>query len=156
VPESNAPRLIGRSWTLRADLSAAHGEPPRGVIASIGGRSAGMALHVDRTGRPVFTMRVFDVASLELRGEEPLGAGTHQLLVELDYDGGGRGRGASIRLSRDGDEVAAGRVAVTPPAIFSIDETFDIGASTGSSVGDYLPPHAFTGGRLDRVVIDLA
>lgn len=155
IPESNAPRLIGRSWTMHAELSGAHGEPPRGVIASMGGRAAGLALYLDVTGRPVFYLRVFDVATLALRGEDPIGPGAHVLTVDFRYDGGGRARGAEATVWVDGNEAARGRVPVTPPAVFSIDETFDVGASTGSAVGPYSPPFAFTGGRLDRVVIEL-
>ncbi|TFV64277.1 arylsulfatase [Geodermatophilus sp. DF01-2] len=154
IPESNAPRLLGRSWTMRADLRRDGSEPMRGVIASMGGRAAGLALHLDG-GRPAFDLCTFDVARLALRGDAPVAPGEHSLEVVFGYDGGGLGRGADVVLLLDGVKVAEGRIAVTPPAVFSIDETFDIGLSTGSAVGPYRSPNAFTGGRLHRVVIEL-
>ncbi|SEK70614.1 arylsulfatase [Blastococcus sp. DSM 46786] len=156
IPESNAPRLIGRSWTMRARFDRIGAEPVRGVIASMGGRAAGLALHLDDVGRPAFHLRTFDVASLALQGAAPVAPGEHELEVDFRYDGSGWARGAEVVLCLDGAEIARGRIAVTPPVLFSIDETFDIGLSTGSPAGPYRSPNAFTGGRLERVDVELA
>lgn len=154
IPESNAPRMLGRSWHLRAALEVGADSSARGVVATMGGRAAGWALWLSPDGRPVLTYRTFEMAELELRGE-PLGTGRHQVEVTLRYDGGGRGRGAAITLVVDGLAVDEGRIAVTPPAIFSIDETFDIGLTTGSPVGAYPVSYPFAGGRIERVDIEL-
>ena len=39
--------------------------------------------------------------------------------MELDYDGGGLGKGAAVTLYIDGDEVGEGRLPATVPLIFS-------------------------------------
>jgi arylsulfatase len=102
----------------------------------------------------VLTYRTFEIAELVLTGK-PLAPGRHQVEVVLRYDGGGRGRGAAISLVVDGKTAEHGRVAATPPAVFSIDETFDIGLNTGSPVGDYPVINPFRGGTVARVDIEL-
>jgi arylsulfatase len=60
--------------------------------------------------------------------------------MELDYDGGGLGKGATVRLYVDGRQIGEGRVEATVPLVFSGDETTDIGEDTASPVSD-----AYTG-----------
>ncbi|MFI0353522.1 arylsulfatase [Actinomadura sp. 9N407] len=153
IPESNAPRMIGRSWTLQASLETA--DRPRGVIATMGGRAAGWSLFVDPAGRPVFVYRTFEIAVAELVPDLTLAPGPHRLQVDFTADGDGRGRGGTLVLTVDGTQAAGDRLAATPPAIFSIDETFDIGLNTGSPVGDHPPAFPFEGGEIVQVDITL-
>ncbi|WP_327248716.1 sulfatase-like hydrolase/transferase [Streptomyces sp. NBC_01320] len=48
IPESQAPRMVGRSWHLRAVLDVGEGTA-QGAVASMGGRAAGWALWLART-----------------------------------------------------------------------------------------------------------
>ncbi|MFE7712949.1 sulfatase/phosphatase domain-containing protein [Streptomyces sp. NPDC057486] len=48
IPESRAPRMVGRSWHLRAVRDVGEGTA-QGVVASMGGRAAGWALWLART-----------------------------------------------------------------------------------------------------------
>ncbi|MDN5892808.1 MAG: arylsulfatase [Nocardioides sp.] len=153
VPESQAPRMVGRSWHLRASLDVG-ADGARGVVATMGGRAAGWSLWLDENGCPRLTYRTFEVDALDL-GAPALGEGRHEIEVIHRYDGGGRGRGAELSLVCDGAEVAKGRIRATPPAIFSIDETFDIGTTTGSPVGDHPVSWPFEGGSIARVDIEL-
>jgi arylsulfatase len=59
------------------------------------------------------------------------------------HDRGSPGRG------RQGD------LPATPPAIFSIGETVDIGCTTRSPVGDFPVSFAFWGGTIERVDLEL-
>lgn len=153
IPETNGPALQGQSWTMRAHFEVLS-RPARGVLATMGGRSGGWALYLTRDGHPEFIYRAFEAGCVHLCGSAPLERGRHVLEVEFDYDGGGRGRGATISL-RTGDSVlGTGRIERTPPAFFSIDETFDIGTTSGSPVGNY--PHVYPfDGDLDRVTFQI-
>ncbi|MFB4312721.1 sulfatase-like hydrolase/transferase [Actinomadura sp. 21ATH] len=153
IPESNAPRMLGRSWTLTAALET--GDRPRGVIATMGGRAAGWSLYVDTAARPVFVYRTFELAVAELAPGLALEPGRHVLRVDFTADSDGIGRGGTLVLTADGTRVAGAHLAATPPAIFSIDETFDIGLNTGSPVGDHPPAFPFAGGEIERVDIVL-
>ena len=94
-------------------------------------------------------------------GEDPLQGGEQQVRVEFDYDGGGVGKGGKATLYVDGDERASTRVDATVPAMFSADETTDLGIDTATGVTDDLDHKTvkFTGkftGKFNRVQIDLA
>jgi hypothetical protein len=68
--------------------------------------------------------------------------------VDFVYDGGGIGKGATVRLWVDQQQVAEGRVDQTVVVRFSLDETFDVGEDTGTPVvEDYLDkmPFAYKG-----------
>ncbi|WP_235734798.1 hypothetical protein [Nocardioides alcanivorans] len=152
VPEGQAPRLLGRSWHLAARL---HTESDvKGVIATMGGRAAGWSLWVDEEHRPVLSYRTFEVDSVELRGE-PLPAGEHVVEIVSAYDGPGFARPADLSLVVDGQTVGSGRVRATPPAVFSIDETFDIGTTSGSPVGEHPVNFPFRGSSIRRVDLEL-
>ena len=76
--------------------------------------------------------------------------------MEFEYDGGGFGKGGTVKLLVNGKQVGTGRVEKTEPARFSADETFDIGCDTGSPVSDRLPsPFRFTG-TIKKIEVDLA
>lgn len=155
IPEAQAPNLKNRSWSVLAEL---RGEQPRGVLATLGGTVGGWSLFLDAQSRPVFHYRVFERGELTLRGEQPLD-GDPQVAVHFDYDGGGYARGGEFRLEVDGEVVDRGRIEVTPPAYFSIDETFDIGVDTGSPAGHYPAEsdlgYAFQGGEIETVTVRL-
>lgn len=155
VPESEAPRMVGRSWNLQAEVHVADGGGVRGVVATMGGRAAGWALWVDDDGFPVFNYRTFDIARLQVRGTAALTPGAHVLGVDFDYEGPGWARPGTVTLRVDDVDQAHGRVPVTPPMIFSIDETFGIAMTFGSPVGDYPAVYPFLGGRVDRVDVVL-
>ena len=75
--------------------------------------------------------------------------------MEFEYDGGGFGKGGTVKLLVNGTEVGSGRVEKTEAARFSADETFDIGCDTGSPVSsDYKSPFRFEG-TIKKVEIKL-
>ncbi len=158
IPEKGAPRFLNGSWTVVATLEVPT-PGARGVIAAVGGSPAGWSLYIDGQGRPVFTYRAFEAGAVELSGDTALAPGRHVVQVDFDYDGGGYGKGGTFRLSLDGAPPGEARLAMTPPAFFSIDETFDIGIDRGSVVGHYpagvAPGYPFGRGRIERVDIRL-
>lgn len=158
IPEKEAPIVFNHSWRLSAVIEVTAAKA-HGVIATVGGAPAGWSLYVDGEGRPAFRYRAFEAGSVDIVGEAGLGTGRHALQVDFDYDGGGYGKGATVRLALDGAALGQGRLPVTPPGFFSIDETFDIGIDTGSAAGRYpaaaAPGFPFAGGRIERVDMDI-
>jgi hypothetical protein len=60
--------------------------------------------------------------------------------MEFAYDGGGLGKGGTVTLYVDGEQVGQGRVERTHKFFFSMDETADIGSDAGAPVSeDYGP-----------------
>lgn len=152
IPETGAAPLFNRSWQLQADLLAS-GTGDRGVIATMGGRGAGWSLYLDGDGTPVFEYRLFEVTRKMLRGEAPLKGGKHRLDVRFDYAGTGYAKGGKLSLLVDGKPVAGAEIHASPPAFFSIDETFDVGIDTGSAAGNY-PSDAPLGYPLPASVLE--
>jgi len=89
-------------------------------------------------------------------GPQALTPGKHTILFDFKYDGPGLAKGGTGVLSVDGKEVANKTIPHTVPALFTIDESFDIGVDTRTGVDDkdYKPPFRFTG-KLDKLTIKL-
>jgi arylsulfatase A-like enzyme len=157
IAEKLVPRMTNRSWSLSADLEV--GDETAGVVATIGGTAAGWSLYLDERRRPTFQYRLFDLARVTLAGRRALPAGRHALRVDFDYDGGGHAKGGTLRLSVDGEPAGEAKLPASPPAFFSINETFDVGLDTGSPAGRYPKDSAigfpFAGGTIGQVAIEL-
>ncbi len=92
--------------------------------------------------------------------------GKHALEYDFKYDGlgmgtlafnnlSGIGRGGTGVLKVDGKEVARQTVDRTIPLLLQWDESFDIGADTGTPVAeDYQVPFRFTGKLKLTLTID--
>ena len=95
-------------------------------------------------------LQKFVVASTQV-----LPPGKHQIRMEFAYDGGGLAKGGTVTLLIDGKAVGEGRVDRTVPAVFSADETSDVGVKRGSPITPDMPPEksAFNG-TVDVVVIE--
>lgn len=66
------------------------------------------------------------------------------------------GAGGIGRLYIDDEKVAEGQIPHTSKFCYSFDEGFDIGRDSGSPVSEeYKAGSLFTGGNIERVVIDL-
>lgn len=152
--EKAGPRLFNRGFLLSAAVDVDDPAGCEGVLFSVGGRFGGMTLYV-LDGVPAFEYNFFRRSNGKAAGTEPLTAGTHVVELEFAYDGG-IAAGAELLLFVDGRQVGSGRIAVTAPAMFSMNETMDVGRSRGSAVSEaYSGAFAFTGGTLHHVRVDL-
>jgi arylsulfatase len=92
----------------------------------------------------------------KIYGDAPVPAGTHQVRMELAYDGGGLATGGTVTLYIDGTKVGEGRVDATVPVIYSADETCDLGSDTGSAVSDnYTSESSTFTGTINWVQLDI-
>ncbi len=155
VPETALPKVANRSWGISAKLRAT--PTAQGVLAAVGGNSAGWSLYLDAEHHAVFRYKAYDLQTLELRTPAPLPPGEHRLDIDLAYAGPGFARGAKVTLGVDGQVQAEGQLGLTAPNLFTIDETFDVGLDRGSPVGAYpadaAPGYAYTGGDIVQVDI---
>jgi hypothetical protein len=124
------------------------------VLVAAGGIVGGYALYI-KNGKPCYEYNWFTQSRYKIAGTEKLPAGSCVIRMEFEYDGGGPGRGGTVRLLVDDKQVASGRVDKTEGGRFSADETFDVGCDTGSPVSsDYQSPFPFMG-VLKKVEITL-
>ena len=128
-----------------------------GVIIAQGGAFGGWSLYA-KDGRPVYCYNLFGLQRFKVEGDGngAIPSGEHQVRMEFAYDGGGLGKGGNVKLFIDGDEVGAGRVAVTEPMMFSGDETTDVGSDSATPVSDdYGTQDSAFNGRVRWVQLDL-
>lgn len=152
--EKAAPPLFNRSFQLTASVDVDDPAACEGVLLSLGGRFGGLVLYVIG-GVPRFTYNFFRRSYGRARAPEALTPGRHEVELRLVSDGG-IAAGADLVLSVDGEEVDRGRIAVTAPAMFSMNETMDVGRSRGSVVDDeYSGAFPFVGGTLHHVRVDI-
>ncbi len=148
--ESAVPNVRNVSHRIVARLKVEAAQA-QGVVAAMGGDSAGWSLYLDEQGRPRYHYRLFDVETVVLAGEAPLPAGEVELAYEFVRTGKGLHGGGEGRLLVNGKEVARAPIERTAPAFFTIHESFDVGMDTGSPVGPYAVPARFSGGRIKHV-----
>jgi arylsulfatase A-like enzyme len=154
LPDGSAPNLLTRSFSITADVEI----PSRGaegMLNTLGGRFGGYGLYLVK-GKPVFTYNLLALEKFRWEGPQALTPGKHTILFDFKYDGPGMAKGGTGVLSVDGKEVARKTIPHTVPALFTIDESFDVGVDTRTGVDDkdYKPPFRFTG-KLDKLTIKL-
>jgi arylsulfatase len=153
IPEGSSPETKNRSFTIKADVEVP-AKGAEGMIVTQGGLFGGWALYLDK-GKPTFHYNTVNSYHYNIAAAEALEPGKHTLVVDFKYDGGGIGKGALGTLSADGKQVAQGRIEVTVPIRYALDEGLDVGEDTGTPVNlDYDVPYRFTG-EIDKVTIDL-
>jgi arylsulfatase A-like enzyme len=154
IPVGDAPSILNKSYTITAevDIPQAGAE---GMLATLGGRFGGYGLYVLK-GKPVFTYNLVDLQRFRWEGAAALAPGKHTIAFDFTYDGPGPGKGGTGVLTVDGKEVANQKIPHTIPFLMAIDETFDVGIDTRTSVDDkdYQVPFAFTG-TLAKLTIKL-
>jgi arylsulfatase A-like enzyme len=153
LSENSVVNIKNRSHAVTAQIEAPEGGG-EGVLIAQGGAYAGWSLYL-LEGRPVYCYNFFGLQRFKVVGEQVVPPGEHQVRMELAYDGGGLAKGGDVTLYVDGDKVGEGRVEHTVPAVFSGDETTDLGRDSATPVSDdHGADNAFTG-RVRWVQIDL-
>ena len=109
-----------------------------------GGLVGGWAVYA-KGGRLKYCYNFYGIDLFHVEGNEPIPAGTHQVAMAFDYDGGGPAKGGTVRLFVDEREVGEGRVGRTQPLPFASDEPFEIGHDLGSRVTDDYTRSEFNG-----------
>jgi len=154
LTENSVVDIKNKSFAVTSELEIP-ASGAEGVIIAQGGRFGGWSLYA-RDGRAKFCYNVLGIQSYTVDGTAAIPAGTTQVRMEFDYDGGGMGKGGTVTLYYDGTEVGTGRVEQTQPVVFSADETTDIGRETGTTVSaDYTAHTSVFNGAVNWVQIDL-
>jgi len=163
TPHGDAPSLLNTSYTITADVEIPQGGA-EGMLVTEGGRFGGFGFYLVK-GKPVFLWNLVDLKRLRWEGAEVLTPGKHTLEFGFKYGGlgfatlafnnmSGIGRAGTGELKVDGKVVATKTMDHTVPLILQWDETFDIGADTGTPVddSDYQVPFRFTG-KLNKLTV---
>ena len=141
LPSSDAPDIVGKSYTITAEVEIPDGGAAEGMVNTLGGSMGGYGLYLLK-GKPVFTYNLLGLERFRWEGPDALAPGKHTIVFDFKYDGPGFGKGGTGVLSVDGKEVAKKSIPHTIPSVMTIDESFDVGMDTRSGVddNDYQPP----------------
>jgi arylsulfatase A-like enzyme len=153
--EAAFPNVKNRSLSIEADILVPEGGASGTIIAQ-GGRFGGWSLYL-KDGVPGYSYNYLGLQTFDIVGTEALASGEAGIRLEFAYDGGGPGRGGLATLLVNGEAVAEGRIERTQAAIFSADETADVGVDLGTAVVAAVGAGAestFTGG-IPRVALTL-
>ncbi len=165
IPMGDAPQLLATSYNIIAEVEVPQGGA-EGMLATQGGRFGGWGFYLLK-GKPVYVWNLLDLKRVRWEGPEALSPGKHTLEFDFKYDGlgfatlafddmSGLGRGGAGTLKVDGKVVATQKMERTIPLILQWDESFDIGADTGTPVDDkdYHVPFGFTG-KLTKLTVKI-
>ena len=154
LTENSVLVLKNKSHAVTAEIEVPS-EGARGVIVAQGGAFGGWSLYA-HDGTLTYCYNFFGMQRFRIAADGVLPAGRHQARMEFAYDGGGLGKGGTVRLFVDGEQAGEGRVDATQPMIFSTDETTDVGSDGGTPVSDdYGPRDSRFSGRVHWVQLDI-
>jgi arylsulfatase len=154
IPPSNAPNILGRSFTITANIEVPKGGG-NGMLVTEGGHFGGYGLYLV-AGKPVFTYNLLALKNYKWQGKDALAEGKHTVVFDFVYDGPGFGKGATGVMTVDGKEVARQQIPNSIPFIMTLDETFDVGVDTRTGLDDkdYKLPFRFNG-SIDKLTVQL-
>jgi len=107
----------------------------KGIILCQGGKFGGWALYMNN-GNPAYTYNYFGLKSFTVESSKKITNSNAEIKLVFEYDGGGTGKGGLATLFIDGEQVGQGRIEKTQPAVFSADETADVGKDEATQVAD--------------------
>lgn len=155
LPEASAPDLKNKSFSISAKVTI--NDNANGMIFTQGGNTGGWGFYL-LDGKLAATHNYLDIARYTATSDDVIAAGDHELKMEFAYEGGEKdiGKGGTITLYVDGQQVGTGKVDRTVPMKFSLSENQDIGTDTGTPVTyDYSEPFDFQG-NLGKVIVSLS
>lgn len=131
ILENTFLNVKNTSKTIEAEVTL--DEQGHGIILCQGGKFGGWALYMNE-GKPGYSYNWFGLDRYTIESPATIDADKAKIKLTFDYDGGGIGKGGTAKLYVDGKKVAEGRVEKTQPAVFSADETADVGVDDATQV----------------------
>jgi len=158
VPESVAVNVRRRSYTIAAGLTI-DAEEAEGVLFAHGGTGGGHSLYIkDRKLHYVYNWLGEKVQTVTSDREVP--TGKHILTAEFQKTGDDeqtKSATGTLTLYIDDEPVSKAEI-LTQPGMFALTgDGLSVGRDSASPVSpEYAAPFPFTGGTLDRVVVDVS
>lgn len=148
--------IKNRSKTLTADVEIPSGKVANGILIAQGGRFGGWALYV-KDGIVAYDYNFLGMQRFTVKATQKLTPGTHTIKFDFVYDGGGIGKGGLATLYIDDKKVGEGRIQRTQSAIFSADETADVGIDLATPVVETIGAEAKSkfNGRISKLIVEV-
>jgi arylsulfatase len=160
VPESAGPALPGRSYTIAAGVTIDDGGA-QGVVWAAGGVPGGHSLYV-KDGRLRYTFNWIGTHLQDVVAEHDLTPGPHVLAADFVASGPSAdpampGTAGTLTLYVDDQAVGSGPITTQPGYFCLTGDGICVGRDSASAVTpEYQAPFPFTGGTIDKVVVDVS
>jgi arylsulfatase len=159
VPEAGGVRINGRSYTIAAGV-AIDGPGAQGVLYAHGGVAGGHSFYI-KGDRLRYTFNWVGTHIQEIVADRDITPGDHVYTAEFTMKGKNEdpampGFAGTLTLYMDDDEVASGEIVTQPGAFCLVGDGICVGRDSASPVTpDYTAPFRFTGGTIDKVIVDV-
>jgi arylsulfatase len=156
MTENTFLNIKNRSKTITAEVEVPEGAIAHGIVIAQGGRFGGWALYV-KDGKPAYDYNVLGMQRFTVAAKESLPPGKSTIRFDFAYDGGGAGKGGLGAIYLNDRKIGEGRIERTQPAIFSADETADVGIDLATPVVEVIGAERksrFTG-RIPKVTVSV-
>jgi arylsulfatase len=160
VPESVGVRITGRSYSIAAGVEV-ESDQAQGVLFAHGGVAGGHTLFI-KDRRLHYHYNWIGTEIHRVASETEIGSGRHVFTAEFKMEGkseeaGKPGFTGTLTLYIDNEPVGKGTVLTQPGAFCLVGDGICVGRDSASPVTpEYRTPFAFTGGTIDRVVVDVS
>jgi hypothetical protein len=153
LSENSVVSIKNKSHAVTAEIEVLD-DGVQGVIVAQGGSIGGWSLYA-KEGKLRYCYNLLGIQRFYVESSDKIPSGAHQARMEFAYDGPGLGKGGTVTLYIDGEQVGQGPIGGTAAMIFSADDTLDVSKEGGALVADDYPvPNHFTG-EVNWVEIDV-
>lgn len=160
VPEFAGVAINGRPYAITAGVRIDSGDA-EGVVYAHGGVSGGHSLYI-KDQRLRYTFNWIGTHLQDVVADRDLTEGVHVLVAEFATSGPSTdsempGFAGTLTLYVDGDAVGSREIVTQPGYFCPVGDGICVGRDGGSAVTpEYEAPFRFTGGTIDKVVVDVS
>jgi arylsulfatase len=160
VPESAGAAINGRSYTIAAGVKI-DSVDAHGVLYAHGGVAGGHSLYIkDKKLR--YTFNWLGTKLYDIVGDAEISPGRHVLTADFASKGPSTdpampGFQGTLTLYADEEKVGEGDIVTQPGDFCLVGDGICVGRDSASPVTpEYKAPYSFTGGTIEKVVVDLS
>lgn len=160
VPEQSGVSITGRSYTIAAGVTI-DSDAAQGVLYAHGGVAGGHSLYIkDRRVKYAFNWVGTTLQVIE--SDRTIPEGSHVITAEFTAAGRSEdplmpGATGVLTLYVDSEVVGSGEITTQPGLFCAVGDGICVGRDDASAVTpDYTAPFRFTGGSIDKVVVDVS
>jgi arylsulfatase len=160
VPEQSGVAIGGRSYMISAGVRVDELDV-KGVVYAHGGVAGGHSLYV-KDQRLRYTFNWVGTHLQEVVADRELSPGDHVIVAEFVAEGRSSdpqmpGAEGTLTLYVDAEAVGSARIITQPGMFCAVGDGICVGRDDASPVTpDYVAPFCFTGGQIDKVVVDVS
>jgi len=160
VPESAGVAINGRSYTIAAGVQLDSSDA-EGVLYAHGGVAGGHSLYV-KNKKLLYAFNWIGTHLQHIAADGELTQGQHVLAAEFAMTGPNQdpevpGFAGILSLFVDDEQVGSGPLVTQPGYFCLVGDGICVGRDSASPVTpDYDSPFTFTGGKIDKVVVDVS